>query len=59
MIKSPGGAAVGLGVSLPGLEQTNLLSGLHFVTGMKSALLPGQVKYLWLPYSPSEQPFTS
>lgn len=50
---------MGCGVSLPVEEQTNLLSGLHFVTGTNKALSALQVKYLWPAYFPSEQPFTS
>lgn len=56
---TPGGVGMALAVSLLVVLPMNLLSGLHFVTGTKSALFPLQVKYLWLPYFPLVQPLTS
>lgn len=43
----PGDVSVGFEVSVPEEGWTNLLSGLHLVTGTNKALLPLQVKYRW------------
>lgn len=40
---------MGLALALLVVLLMNLLSGLHFDTGTKSALFPLQVKYLRLP----------